>query len=241
KDQLIVLLFSFLYTANIAFSTISMSMVSLAFHQIVRSMNPVVTLGMEFLFLGKWRQGVPSDIVSSLGVIIFGVGLATLGDYEFTLAGFLMTFLGTILSALKGITTHTLLAGNGLQFHPIELIWRMSGLSFLQCLYMSYTNGEVDRFLFWLNPTWLYVALAVNGIMAFFVNYVSFSANKKVGALSIAVAGNVKQVMILVISVWVFGFSIALVNGCGIFMTLVGGAWYSMIGVAAKKAKKQLA
>ncbi|KAJ3064806.1 UAA transporter [Podochytrium sp. JEL0797] len=258
KDQLAVLLFSFLYTINIAVSNISLNIVSLPFHQIVRSTNPAVTIAMEYVLLAKWRNGVGMDVFMSLFVVIFGVGLATLGDYEFTLLGFLITFLGTILSSLKGISTNILLAGNGLTFPPLELLYRMSGLSFLQCLAISYSTGELARFatlmatlqqgrveagveghgvIVWLNPVWLVLALGVNGTMAFWLNFVSFSANKKVGALSIAVAGNVKQAMSLGLSVWIFGYVISAVNGVGILLTLGGGAWYSMIGVA-KKAKQ---
>ncbi|TPX73793.1 hypothetical protein CcCBS67573_g04939 [Chytriomyces confervae] len=253
KDQIIVLLFSALYTVNIAVSNISLNMVSLAFHQIVRSTNPAVTIGLERMFLGKWKDGVGYDIFSSLSMVILGVGLATLGDYEFTASGFIATFFGVILSAIKGIATNTLLAGNGLKFHPIELLWRMSGLSCIQCLFISISTGEVAAFRAFLgnrnatggstvysNLHWLYLALAMNGAMAFFLNYVSFSANKKVGALSIAVAGNVKQVMSLGLSVWIFGYVLSLVKGMGILMTLVGGAWYSMIGVNKKKATPSL-
>ncbi|KAJ3029502.1 UNVERIFIED_CONTAM: UAA transporter [Siphonaria sp. JEL0065] len=255
RDQLIVLVFSVLYTVNIAVSNISLGMVSVPFHQIIRSTNPAVTIFLEWLVLSKWKQGVGVDVGSSLFIVIFGVGLATYGSYKSTMWGFLVTFLGTVLSAMKGISTNTLLAGNGLKFHPIELLWRMSGLSFLQCFYISWVTGELDKCLvlisklvvgwrteqasFWLNPTWLVGAVLVNGAMAFFLNYVSFSANKKVGALSIAVAGNVKQAMTLGLSVWIFGDVIGAVNGAGILLTLVGGAWYSMIGVAKKAAKGQ--
>ncbi|KAI8613377.1 triose-phosphate transporter family-domain-containing protein [Chytriomyces sp. MP71] len=267
RDQLIVLLFSVLYNVNIAVSTITLDMVSLAFHQIVRSTNPAVTILLEWMFLSKWKNGVGFDIFSSLSLVIIGVGLATIGDYEFTAIGFIATFFGTVLSAVKGITTNTLLAGNGLKFHPIELVWHMSWLSFLQCIAISFCTGEMGRFfVFWgklraaaveraaaagtgvafpasavgmySNIYWLYFALVMNGAMAFFLNYVSFTANKKVGALSIAVAGNVKQAMSLGLSVWIFGYVISLVNGMGILMTLIGGAWYSMIGVNKKKAKQ---
>ncbi|KAI9334281.1 triose-phosphate transporter family-domain-containing protein [Obelidium mucronatum] len=258
KEKLIVLVFSILYTVNIAVSNISLGMVSIPFHQIIRSTNPAVTIFLEWLLLSKWKDGVEANVTASLCIVIFGVGLATFGSYKSTLVGFLVTFLGTVLSALKGISTNTLLVGNGLKFHPIELLWRMSGLSFCQCFAIAWATGELDacwgllrklvvvagqeqaaggKTLVWLNPTWLVVAVVVNGMMAFFLNYVSFSANKKVGALSIAVAGNVKQAMTLGLSVWIFGDIVGLVNGFGILLTLIGGAWYSMIGVAKKNRK----
>ena len=45
--------FSILYAINIAISNVSLNYVSLAFHQIVRSSTPAVTLLMEYVFFGK--------------------------------------------------------------------------------------------------------------------------------------------------------------------------------------------
>ena len=53
RDAVILVLFSVLYTVNIAVSNISLSMVSLPFHQIVRSTNPAVTIVFERVFLKK--------------------------------------------------------------------------------------------------------------------------------------------------------------------------------------------
>jgi len=39
-------------------------------------------------------------------IIIFGVGLATYGDYDFTTRGLTLTLVGTALAALKTILTH---------------------------------------------------------------------------------------------------------------------------------------
>ncbi|KAJ3123581.1 UAA transporter [Physocladia obscura] len=235
KDQIVVLVFSVLYTVNIAVSNISLNMVSLPFHQIVRSTNPAVTIFLEWAFLGRWKDGVGRDV-------IFGVGMATLGEYDFTTAGFLATFLGTVLSSIKGISTNTLLAGNGLKFHPVELLWRMSGLSFLQCIFISAATGELSAFSHFLaklkaDDAAVAVAALENATKAttsMWLNPRCFSANKKVGALSIAVAGNVKQAMSLGLSVWIFAYVISFLNGVGILLTLAGGAWYSMIGVNKK-------
>lgn len=41
----------------------------------------------------------------SLVPIICGVGLATFGDYYFTIMGFLLTFLGVVLASVKTVTS----------------------------------------------------------------------------------------------------------------------------------------
>ena len=229
--------FSFLYTVNIAISNVSLNMVSLPFHQIVRSTNPAFTILMEMMIIGKRHS---KETYLSLLPVILGVALATLGEYEFSLAGFFCTIFGVILSALKGIVTNMLLVGP-LKLHPLDLLWRMSLLSFFQCLFISKWTGELEKYSLFIqdlgeeellpgehsfqyfglfgrvspNQSALYFALLCNGILAFAINYVSFSANKKTSALSMTVAGNVKQALSIILSVWIFKYIISMTNGLG--------------------------
>ena len=87
-------------------------------------------------------------------------------------------------------------------------------------------------------------ALLVNGMIAFGLNIVSFSANKKTGvslellgsascanadsdhthqALTMTVAANCKQVLTIAIAVFLFNLHINFTNGIGILLTLIGG------------------
>ncbi|KAI9326664.1 triose-phosphate transporter family-domain-containing protein [Zopfochytrium polystomum] len=259
REVLAILGFSVLYTVNIAVSNVSLNMVSLPFHQIVRSTSPAVTLLLERALYRLSSRGsrppppVEPATVGALGLVIAGVALATVGEYEFTAAGLAATLTGVVLSSLKGIATHRLLTTTnsttttGLaSLTPLDLLWRMSALACIQCVLVSWASGELASYQAFLvrlasSPAGggltvpgLYAVLVLNGVMAFLLNYVSFAANRRVGALSMTVAGNVKQSMTILLSVWIFGYLISWVNGCGILVTLVGGAWYSAIGVRKK-------
>ena len=89
--------------------------------------------------------------------------------------------------------------------------------------------------------------LASNGILAFFLNVVSFNANRRVGPLAMTVAGkssslslhvtrfsyfvpaNVKQVLTVLFAVILFDLTITPANGLGILLTLAGGALYATV------------
>ncbi|KAI8806531.1 triose-phosphate transporter family-domain-containing protein [Cladochytrium replicatum] len=242
QDLFVMMAFSVLYTVNIATSNVSLSLVSLPFHQIVRSTNPAITVILEKLIFSKRHSNLT---YCSLAMVIAGVGMATLGEYDFSALGFLLTCLGVLLSALKGVATNVLLVGR-LRLHPMDLLMRMSSLACLQCLLIAYVSGEYDRMLSngaasaagWLTIDGLLLALLANGVLAFFLNYVSFTANKKTSALSMTVAGNVKQALGILLSMWVFGFVVDVLNGVGILVTLFGGAWYSSIELATKVSKR---
>jgi len=98
RDNLILILFSFLFTINIAISNVSLSMVSMPFHQVLRSTCPFFTILICRFF---YNRTYSTKTYLSLIPIIIGVALATYGDYCFTLSGFLLTLLGVILASIK--------------------------------------------------------------------------------------------------------------------------------------------
>jgi hypothetical protein len=79
-----------------------------------------------------------------------------------------------------------------------------------------------------------------NGVLAFLLNVASFTANKMTGALTMTVAGNVKQCLSVVVGIWVFRLEVGWVHGVGILVALVGGVWYARIEVGEKTRRKEL-
>jgi hypothetical protein len=119
------------------------------------------------------------------------VAFATFGDYNYTAMGFFLTVLGTILAAIKTVVTNRVQVGR-LKLHPLDLLLRMSPLAFIQTMLYSYATGEMALVQeYYRNNMTLsvFLALLLNGIIAFFLNVVSFTANKKTSALTMTVAG----------------------------------------------------
>ncbi|KAJ3551108.1 hypothetical protein NM688_g4933 [Phlebia brevispora] len=148
-----------------------------------------------------------------------------------------------------------------LDLHPLDLLTRMSPLAFVQCVLYAHLSGELDlvrRFStegFFPPPSYngtlpdapyihetytrhmdlsKLLVLLINGCIAFGLNVVSFSANGKVGALSMTVAANVKQVLTILFAVSLFDLTITPTNAAGITITLLGGAWYACEEYTAK-------
>ena len=123
----------------------------------------------------------------SLSSIIF----STYGDYYFTLWGLILTLIGTGLAALKTVVTNQIQTGGGgrLRLHPLDLLMRMSPLAFIQCVMYAWYTGELERVRKYgakeMTGTKA-VGLLVNGVIAFGLNVVSFTANKKTSALTMS-------------------------------------------------------
>jgi hypothetical protein len=100
---------------------------------------------------------------------------------------------------------------------------------------------------------WQVILISGNGIVAWTLNIVSFEANRRSGALSMGVAGysyqqsvlccctdshfwlaNVKQALTILCAVWFFHINLTSLNALGIVLTLLGGAWYTVVEYRAK-------
>ncbi|KAH6589389.1 hypothetical protein BASA50_010042 [Batrachochytrium salamandrivorans] len=234
RESLIMLAFSTLYTINIAVSNISLKMVSVPFHQTIRAMVPLFTMLIEFFWLNK---SASFTVALTMLPIIFGVTLATIGDYDFTILGFILTLLGALLAAIKGVTTNIIQVGK-LKLHPLDLLLWMTPLAFVQTMSYAFITGELHQVSEFLRDDVsisILLALLANGFIAFGLNVSSFTANKKTSALTMGVAGNVKQVLSIILSVSIFNLTFTLINGVGIFLTLVGGALYTYADVKDRK------
>ncbi|KAJ6463922.1 triose-phosphate transporter family-domain-containing protein [Mycena sanguinolenta] len=238
-----LLAFSVLYAINIVVSNISLQLVTVPFHQVVRAATPIFTILFSGLLFGA--QSSHSKKISLIPVVA-GVGLATFGDYYFSYAGFFLTLLGTILAALKTIFTNVLQTPTELPSsrsrlyfsNPFDLLFFLSPLALVHCVLLAHFTGELNRvrdFSLHEMSSLKLIALLLNGCIAFGLNVVSFSANRRVGALSMTVAANVKQVLTIVFAVMIFNITITTLNAVGIVLTLVGGAWYAWIELLEKQ------
>ncbi|CAK7233172.1 hypothetical protein SCUCBS95973_008504 [Sporothrix curviconia] len=248
-EEMKLVAFSVLFTINIAISNVSLAMVSVPFHQIMRSTTPVITVAAYRLLFGRTYS---TETYLSLIPIVVGVGMVTYGDYYFTLAGFVLTLLGVVLAVAKTIATNRIMTGS-LKLSPMETLMRMSPLAFVQALFISWVTGELsgaagtaaatatavaarDAAGAGLSPTGMLLALVGNGVLAFALNVSSFTANKAAGALTMTVCGNVKQCLTVLLGIVFFNVTIGPFNGLGMVVSLAGAAWYSMVELRSKSA-----
>ncbi|KAG6883517.1 hypothetical protein C0993_005720 [Termitomyces sp. T159_Od127] len=133
---------------------------------------------------------------------------------------------------------------------PLHLLYLLSPLAFIESLILAYLTGELGHVFESVQPHIFtrsvssshlgmqksqLVLLAINGVLAFSLNVVSFSTNRKVGALSMTVAANVKQVLTILCAVAMFNLTITPTNAVGILLTLIGGAMYTSVELREKR------
>ena len=235
RENLTLVAFSFLFTINIAISNVSLAMVSVPFHQILRSTCPIATI---LLYRTLYGRTYSTATYLSMLPLILGVALATAGDYYATLSGFTLTLLGVLLSAAKTVATNRLMTGS-LSLSAMEVLLRMSPLATIQCVVYAFLTGEVDRFRHAYAEGQFSnsfgTALVANAVIAFALNITSFQTNKVSGALTMTVCGNVKQVLTIALGIVLFNVQVGVLNAVGTVVTIVGAIWYSKVELDGKK------
>lgn len=233
--NVVMIAFSVLFTANIVASNASLSMVSVPLHQVLRSTCPVAAILLERILGRKYSYATYLSIIP----LVIGVGLATAGDYYCTISGLALTVVGVVLAALKTVATNRIVTGS-LPLRTMDILLRMSPLATVQCLMWAMQSGEVagaySAFLHG-DLSWRFgLILFCNGIVAFLLNVVSLQANKVAGALTMTVAGNIKQSLTILLGIVVFQVQTSMLAGAGIFITIAGAVWYSKVELDAKRS-----
>ena len=114
-------------------------------------------------------------------------------------------------------------------------------MAFVQCAILSIFTGEVTaiagRWSDELSPSVNIFPMFVvwlSGFLSFSLNICSLQANKLTSPLTLCIAANVKQVLMIAMSTFLFHVEITPLNGLGILVVLAGSARYSYVSVLEK-------
>ncbi|CAH0517611.1 unnamed protein product [Peronospora belbahrii] len=226
QQQKLMVYFSFIFVSNIITGNWSLGLVSISFNQVLRALVPAVVVVLSMLLLHK-TYSLKRKV--SLLPVAFGVYLACTGDNSYTVLGFVITVLAVIFAGLKVVLSNKFLTGD-LKMHPVDLILHQAPMSACWCLVTMFLTGEVKTII----NNWETVPSAsfwfiLTGIISFVLNVTSFMANKVTSPVTLCVCGNMKQVVVIVMSILINHDVITVQKAIGIVVVSIGGATYVYI------------
>ena len=229
-----------LYWGNYAYLYLSVS-----FIQMLKAFTPVVTMVVLFLF---GMETFRAKLLLSVFAMTAGTALASFGEVDFNLVGFLSMAVSETCEALKLVAMQYLLAGGsgassntgkqrrkfglfeGLyHFAPATFFWLFLGIAFTEGPRLLREGG-----LRIMSDNALIFMLASS--MGFGVNLLTLGVVKMTSSLTYKVVGQVKNAFTVYFSVIVFGNPVTGLQVLGYGSAIAGFLWYNKQKLDSKKA-----
>ncbi|KAL8646984.1 MAG: hypothetical protein Q9226_006625, partial [Calogaya cf. arnoldii] len=204
---------------------------NVAFIQMLKGTAPVAVL------IALSSLGLESPNISrilNLCVIVFGVGLTSLGEIEFQLWGFLLQIAAVFFEAFRLAFTQKLLKDEKYKMDPLVSLYYFApccaGMICMLGLFMMGLAGERTRI------TWEEVnAVGVghwilNGLLAIGLNVASVLLIGKTSSLILTLCGVLKSICLMVASVIIWSTVVTPMQFIGNFIAMGGLVYYNLGG-----------
>ena len=155
-----------LYSGSLVCSNLVYLYLSVAFIQMLKAAAPVAVL------ITSWAWGVTNPSVRVLGnvlIIVFGVGLASAGEIEFSWLGFMFQLGGIVFEAMRLVLIQVMLSEDGQKMDPLVSLY-----------YYAPVCAVMNFFVAWMTEyssfQWEHLAqtgvgiLVLNALVAFLLN-----------------------------------------------------------------------
>lgn len=208
--------------------------ISVAFIQMLKALMPVATLIMAVLCgTDKLRW----DVFFNMLLVSVGVVVSSYGEIHFNIVGTVYQVTGIFAEALRLVLTQVLLQKKGLTLNPITSLYYIAPCScaflFIPWYFLENSGMQVSQIQF---NFWIFFS---NAVCALALNFSIFLVIGRTGAVTIRVAGVLKDWILIALSTVIFPEStITGLNIIGYAIALCGVVMYNYIKVKDVRASQ---
>ena len=198
----------------------------------LKALMPVAVFSVGCVF-GTERFNWPT--LSNMILVTIGVAVASFGELNFNLTGVLFQLSSITMESIRLVLVQILLQSRGLKLNPITTLYYVApccfGFLLLPFFSIEYHQIAADNSLS-INP----LNFLGNASAAFCLNMAVFMLIGKTSALTMNIAGVVKDWMLIGLSVWLFHSAVSGLNLFGYFIAFLAVCWYNYQKLQAAKA-----
>jgi len=218
--------FNVVFTVNIWLATVSVQVASIPLNQILRSIIPIITILINFIV---FKEYISKKLLLPIGFVVIGCILTVSGDLSSDISGLMIVGASCVAASLKGILTQRV-QQEDIKLGAADVLRYMCPPAICQLVILAFLMGEVETFYMNFdkyNDMTLGIVLCGAGCLAFFMNIVSFRSAGLVNPLAMNIVGNIKQVIVPLVAIPIFGNEPTILLICGVFVTCIGSYWYA--------------
>ncbi|KAG6643801.1 hypothetical protein I3843_08G012500 [Carya illinoinensis] len=221
-----------LYALSLWLSNSAYIYLSVSFIQMLKALMPVAVYSIGILFK---KDPFKSNTMANMLSISLGVAIAAYGEARFDSWGVFLQLGAVAFEATRLVMIQILLASKGISLNPITSLYYVAPCCFvflfLPWIFVEYpVLKESSSFHF------DFVIFGTNSLCAFALNLAVFLLVGKTSALTMNVAGVVKDWLLIAFSWSVIKDTVTPINLFGYFLAFLGVAYYNHSKLQALKA-----
>jgi drug/metabolite transporter (DMT)-like permease len=223
-----------LYSLSLWFSNSAYIYLSVSFIQMLKALMPVAVYSIGVLFK---KEGFKNETMANMISISLGVAVAAYGEAKFDTWGVTLQLMAVAFEATRLVLIQILLNSKGISLNPITSLYYIAPccLVFLSIpwLIVEYPSLR-DNSSFHLD----FAIFGTNSLCAFALNLAVFLLVGKTSALTMNVAGVVKDWLLIAFSWSVIKDTVTPINLIGYGLAFLGVAYYNHSKLQALKASE---
>ncbi|AEO61636.1 hypothetical protein MYCTH_2311983 [Thermothelomyces thermophilus ATCC 42464] len=214
----------FFFSLSLICGNLTYLYLSVAFIQMLKATTPVAVL------LSSWALGVSQPnlkVFLNVSAIVVGVIIASIGEIKFVWIGFIYQIAGIIFEALRLTMVQRLLSSAEFKMDPLVSLYYFAPV----CAAMNFVVA-----LFWEIPkvtmSEIYsvglFTFFLNGLCAFMLNVSVVFLIGKTSSLVLTLCGVLKDVLLVVASMIIWGTEVTVTQFFGYSIALCGMIYYKL-------------
>ncbi|XP_043724392.1 probable sugar phosphate/phosphate translocator At5g25400 [Telopea speciosissima] len=223
-----------LYSFSLWFSNSAYIYLSVSFIQMLKALMPVAVYSIGVLFK---KETFKTECMANMLSISFGVAVAAYGEARFDTWGVILQLAAVAFEATRLVMIQILLTSKGITLNPITSLYYVAPCC-LVFLFVPWILVEFPVLKQTSSFHFDWPIFGTNSLCAFALNLAVFLLVGKTSALTMNVAGVVKDWLLIAFSWSIIKDTVTPINLFGYGLAFLGVAYYNHSKLQALKAKE---
>ncbi|KAI7904336.1 triose-phosphate transporter family-domain-containing protein [Cokeromyces recurvatus] len=210
----------------------------------VKSSTPIWVLLFSFMFGFEKPRFL---LVTIIVIMVTGVILTVEGETKFDGLGFSLVLIASIISGLRWSMTQLLLKHENIGIsNPIATLYYLSPVMFMTMMTLSLIfehpfdqSQDSNHFDTFAHIIELFGLMSIGGFLAFAMILAELYLIKSTNTVTLSVAGISKEIVVITLSVMIYGDVLTTKNVLGLIVSIIGIIAYNYYKISKYNSKER--